>query len=295
MIRKLLTCACAVLTAIVSFSQDIILTKDAKKIEAKILEVSKNEITYKEFDYPNGPIFILDVEDINSIIYGNGKVVLYNQPKEDKRTEVQSNHIVGNNIESSRASDVKELNLARVNNYGGVYVFTDCSPICEYDILGDIYFDKEGKQHAGTFMYYNAQSKSINTAGYTYSETPQYTDIRDALIAQAVMANRQVEGIILSLPKAGEGRATLIKFKEGNNKDLAKVNEHLGVFVFTDCMPLNNYSFVGKIDKAGGLNEDYSAIRDRLIKKSQKKFPEVQGVITRLVSGGNDTAEAIKF
>lgn len=65
------------------FAQDIIVTKDAKKIDAKILEVSKTEIKYKESDNLEGPLFILPVEDIVTIIYANGKVVLYNQ--QDKR------------------------------------------------------------------------------------------------------------------------------------------------------------------------------------------------------------------
>lgn len=61
------------------YAQDIIVTTDAKKIEAKITEVTKSEIRYKEKDYPDGPTFVLATEDVNSITYANGKVVLYNQ------------------------------------------------------------------------------------------------------------------------------------------------------------------------------------------------------------------------
>lgn len=67
-------------------AQDIILTNDAHKIDAKIVEVSKSQIKYKESDNLNGPIHVLDISDINSIIYENGKVVLYNE----KSTERQS-------------------------------------------------------------------------------------------------------------------------------------------------------------------------------------------------------------
>lgn len=67
------------LASVFLYSQDIIVTMDAQKIEAKILEVSKTEIRYKEADNLEGPTFILQIEDINSIIYSNGKVVLYNQ------------------------------------------------------------------------------------------------------------------------------------------------------------------------------------------------------------------------
>lgn len=70
---------CALLATASLWAQDIIVTNDAKKIEVKILEVSKNEIKYKEMDNLNGPTFILDTKEISSIIYSNGKVVLYNQ------------------------------------------------------------------------------------------------------------------------------------------------------------------------------------------------------------------------
>ena len=51
------------------FAQDVIVTNDAKKIEAKILEVSKSEIKYKELDNLDGPTFILETSKINSIIF----------------------------------------------------------------------------------------------------------------------------------------------------------------------------------------------------------------------------------
>lgn len=68
-------------TLIITFSataQDIIVTKESKKIEAKITEVSKSEIKYKKFDYQDGPTFILSTDDIVTIIYANGEVVVYN-------------------------------------------------------------------------------------------------------------------------------------------------------------------------------------------------------------------------
>jgi hypothetical protein len=76
--------ACMVITIMTAplFAQDIIVTIDAKKIEAKIIEVSKSEIKYKEQDNLDGPTFVLSTNEINSIIYKNGKIALYNQPAE---------------------------------------------------------------------------------------------------------------------------------------------------------------------------------------------------------------------
>jgi len=70
----------ALLLSLGACAQDIIVTTDARKIEAKITEVTKSEIRYKEKDYLDGPTFVISTDDISSIIYANGKVVLYSQP-----------------------------------------------------------------------------------------------------------------------------------------------------------------------------------------------------------------------
>ena len=75
--KRTLILSIAIWATILSFAQDIIVTTDAKKIEAKILEVSKTEIKYKEQDNLDGPTFVLGTDEISSIIYSNGKVVLY--------------------------------------------------------------------------------------------------------------------------------------------------------------------------------------------------------------------------
>ena len=64
--KKLTLIACALIAVASLMAQDIIVTKDAQKIEAKILEVSKTEIKYKEKDNLNGPTFILDTKEIRS-------------------------------------------------------------------------------------------------------------------------------------------------------------------------------------------------------------------------------------
>lgn len=82
--KKLLSIFTISLLSVCVFAHDIIVTKKAQKIEAKILEVSTSEIRYKELDNLDGPIFILKTEEINSITYANGKVVIYNQPASDE-------------------------------------------------------------------------------------------------------------------------------------------------------------------------------------------------------------------
>lgn len=271
-------------------AQDIIVTKDAQKIEAKILEVSKLEIRYKESDNLEGPTFVLETQDINTVIYANGKVELYDHAKQNEQRG--STQTISQDIAVTPQTIKNELSLAHVENSSGVYIFTDCVPVSPYEVLGNVSFDKEGN-HNTLIM---PSSNTIGMSVIDVEETPQYTEIRNGLIAQAIMANRQVEGILITIQAEGKGRATLIKFiNNTTDNSLAKVNSHLGVYVFTDCKPVNAYSFVGKINGAGGISSDYNNLRDRLIKKAKNRYPSVQGIIPRFVTGGRDTAEAITF
>lgn len=88
--KHIVTFIAMLVVSITIFAQDVIITTDAKKIDAKILEVSKSEIKYKEADNLDGPLFILTTSDISSIIYSNGKVVLYNQTPQVAAEEEQS-------------------------------------------------------------------------------------------------------------------------------------------------------------------------------------------------------------
>lgn len=80
--KKILTLMVALLTAFNLFAADIIVTRDARRIEAKILEVSSTEIKYKEADNLEGPTFVLTSAEINTIIYNNGTVKVFDQPQQ---------------------------------------------------------------------------------------------------------------------------------------------------------------------------------------------------------------------
>ena len=55
------------------FSQDKIFRKNGKVVEAKIVEIGTDEIKYKEFKNPDGPIYVLETDRISKIVYENGK------------------------------------------------------------------------------------------------------------------------------------------------------------------------------------------------------------------------------
>lgn len=64
----------SILACFAANAQDIIVTKDSERIDAKIIEVTDTEVSYKRTDYKEGPTFVLKTSDISSIIYSNGAV-----------------------------------------------------------------------------------------------------------------------------------------------------------------------------------------------------------------------------
>ena len=81
--KKIMLLLVAVIATTMLFAQDVIVTTDSKKIEAKILEVSSQQVKYVDFNNQEGPTFVLATDEISSIIFSNGQVKVYehNTPK----------------------------------------------------------------------------------------------------------------------------------------------------------------------------------------------------------------------
>lgn len=55
-------------------AKDVIVTKDAQQIEAKVTEVSETEVKYKKASNPNGPTFVMSTDKIATVVYENGEI-----------------------------------------------------------------------------------------------------------------------------------------------------------------------------------------------------------------------------
>ena len=62
-----------------AFSQDVITTKSGEIIQAKIIEVTDDNISYKKYHDQQGATFILKTEKIRTIIWENGDVDTYKE------------------------------------------------------------------------------------------------------------------------------------------------------------------------------------------------------------------------
>ncbi len=58
-------------------AQDIIVMRSEKKVTAKILEITPSTISYLEWDNQDGPKYTVNISDIASIIFANGKVQVF--------------------------------------------------------------------------------------------------------------------------------------------------------------------------------------------------------------------------
>lgn len=80
-----------------------------------------------------------------------------------------------------------KLNTAEVNQLQGLYIFSDCKPILDYDYLG--------------------------TVKSTITFDGQYQSVRDKLIERTKEKYPNADGIILNLKAGRTDRCDVIKFK----------------------------------------------------------------------------------
>lgn len=77
-----------VFSAAAGFAQDVIVMKDGSTVLAKVLRITKTEVTYKKYNNLQGPEYTMSISDIVSINYENGTKEDFNPVV--SQTEVQS-------------------------------------------------------------------------------------------------------------------------------------------------------------------------------------------------------------
>ena len=71
-------------------AQDIILKKDGSEIKTKVLEISDQQIRYKDYDFLEGPTRVINISEIFMITYANGRKEVFNtQTKQSPPQQVQ--------------------------------------------------------------------------------------------------------------------------------------------------------------------------------------------------------------
>ena len=112
--RETLIIIMTILSFLSALAQDIIVTREAKRIEAKIEEVSETEIRYKEADNLSGPTFVLSTNKIQTIIFKNGSVRNYNKAKEHDAVKQQT--VYSSQAERAQTSTVASASPAKTSS-----------------------------------------------------------------------------------------------------------------------------------------------------------------------------------
>ena len=88
--RSILLAVCFIAFTCACFAQDIIVTKDSKRIDAKVMEVNTDNVKYKRTDYLDGPLYTIRKSDIVTIVYQNGRVDTFTAESSTPSTSTQT-------------------------------------------------------------------------------------------------------------------------------------------------------------------------------------------------------------
>jgi len=113
--KGLLLALCALFISCACFAQDIIITKDSKKIKAKVVRIDVDNVRYKDFDNQNGASLTILKTNVASILYENGEVETF-----DNEQNPTVSTIVADNSGTN-------LNMATADGKATVYIIRNSS------------------------------------------------------------------------------------------------------------------------------------------------------------------------
>ena len=81
----------------------------------------------------------------------------------------------------------------------------------------------------------------------------------------------------------------------------AEANQYDGIYVFSDCQPVREYTVLGSVKPGGrgmmavGLkSQEYNDMRSTMIDRCKENYPTAEAIIVHM-QPGNRYADAIKF
>lgn len=86
--------AALIIMPVCVFSQDRIKKVNGDIIQAKVLEVSADEVRYKRYSNPDGPVYVLGKNEISEITYQNGEREVFSSGKASESSIKNDRHAV---------------------------------------------------------------------------------------------------------------------------------------------------------------------------------------------------------
>ena len=157
------------ITCSLCYSQDKIYRNNGKIVEAKVLEIGSDEIKYKEFNNPDGPIYILETDKIKKIVFANGTSKdFHDNLKDPERYAGQLKNAIKLNF-LAPLYGYTEIGFERSTGVGRGYEFS----------LGIIGF---GKSETLEYNYTTTQPETVKrgqagvfiSGGYKFGKLPDF-------------------------------------------------------------------------------------------------------------------------
>ena len=148
-----------------SFSQDVIYKRDNTKVEAKIIEINPTQIKYKMFDYPDGPLYIINKSEVIKIQYPNGQVDIYNPEIRKEETPSAKDENGKKQINAALLNENFKRNVVSVNLLQAMLGYLSVS----YE-----WIDPNGMFGIKIPLGYNFANYSINLAGVVDGSKSSY-------------------------------------------------------------------------------------------------------------------------
>lgn len=129
------------------FAQDIIITKESVRIDAKILEITDYEVKYLQYGDPNERVFNIKASNVASIMFENGEVHTFNvQQSEPEGEKEDLSKIIQNEFDPSNYNGGTE-------NYDSPISYITKPGSVVYKQGLKINFDKKsGRYYYGNYM-----------------------------------------------------------------------------------------------------------------------------------------------
>jgi len=101
-------------------------------------------------------------------------------------------------------------------------------------------------------------------------------------------------GTLLGISLSGLFAFTVMNYEP--KKSTGEVEQLQGLYIFVDSKPVKEYEYLGSVKSTISLGDSqYTGVRDRIIKKAKKDFPQADAIMITFKTGGSDQADAIKF
>lgn len=92
--KKYLSVLIALMTCAFASAQDTIMFRNGRVEAVKVMEVGLGKVKYKKISNPDGPLFLLDEAEVESIKFQNGDVEAFDTVQEEIPAPVQRRHVM---------------------------------------------------------------------------------------------------------------------------------------------------------------------------------------------------------